>query len=512
MTDNTYSAFRGEAYKLLIHHGIGVVYRAFEEASAYLGFAQPDTRYNFELALAPYRLDRSFHGQDHGSFMAIVTEDEIARLKAAGFNDDEVKFITSAAVAGGLYHDDVQLQADKGLEKNVSEILGSYATVTTQPPYQAQIHAEKNLSPAAKLVCEVFGFTPGQTIGQVPGKDVPGGANEFLSALVAAHCLVGTGPLDEQKRHAITAIAAIIEATIPFRNNQAFENLYDRLRKIGFDERQSEIMVKGAILVANRDVEGFCGGCVTSETSSLERFRRFVSGTWKLIPENNPKLRGQSYTPSDFRATLKGNLFFLTRILKPENIFHSFRGFPDTAEMEKRTAYATQNLQFLEQYMTAKIASASLVEAIAMTIDPQGKLPLPVLVNGLKPESFTFVDNSARFMPSEKIVYENLVNRGDSAPYAWDIPSSPTAAFLMQSIGTEGINRITQLAEGLLKPDQPNYGSFLKEVWREYGDSLNQILEVMKKIAHVGEQEAFEVGRGAMKRQAGIDQLKLAFS
>jgi hypothetical protein len=499
--------FPSTARNLLVREGAGKVYEAFEAACQFLGFRE-DIKYIFDIGLNAYGLlSRGYHGQDHGQTMTLITDHEIETLRSsAGLSEQEVNRVAAILTLAGWYHDVAYIQVDNGLEPNIAAILKNYVTISETFPFVTTINGADDLPPHAKMVCDVFGFKPGQLISALPTGTMAGGMNEFLSALVAAHCLTQSKNYEAQK-HTIAAVTAVIESTIPFRTSKAPEALFERLKGLGFSEREAEITLKASILLANRDVDGFCGGPLTSNRSAEERFKYFVAGTWQLLPENNIKLRDGKYTPSEFCRALEGNLGFISRVLVPENIFHDFRGFPAASELAIRRQFARDNLELLKDYMTAKIAAASIVETIAMNLDPNGGIVLTDLVDGNSKPQFA-ITQEKHFEGTDRIVYNTLVNRGDAPPYGWDIKSSPISAFLMQSIGKKGLAQIVEMAGKHIRTSPADYPTFLREVHSAFPDPVMQIFSYMDDVQQATQMQALKAYQGAVGRVAVLKNLR----
>jgi hypothetical protein len=457
------------------------VFSAFNRACREDGFTE-GPEYIFGIADQGHEFGaRSYHDREHFYYMALSTGRERSTLSQnMNLDAEELRWVDRQLTKSGVEHDVVYTQVDGGLRANIGKIVSLYGKFSASP-YEYRIAQEHLLSPAGRLVVAMFGFKPGQTIGLTASEDKPNGLNEFLSALVAVHCLLNKGELTEQKRKSLIAVSAMIEATNPFRPGATIDALYDRMIDLGLSDREAEIATKGAVLLANRDVDGFCGGPLEKDWTLEQRFKYFVAGTWKLMPENNPALRGQNYMPADFLATLKGTHFFITKILKPDTIFHQFRGFPNHEDMDLINARTRQNLELFDDYMTAKIASASIVTAIAKDLDPQGRFGLRTFVDGINVGSFP--DPMPRiFNAKEQIVFNTLLDRGDKPAHNSDIPSSPIAAHLMKSLGMEGVRTIMEDSATLLKGDNPDYEAFLKKTRSTNPEVFDCIVREMKRV------------------------------
>ncbi len=496
-------SFGPTAQDVLSHSGNSEVYSAFESACRFLGFDN-NIYYNFNVGIEAYdRHDlRFYHGLSHGQLTALAAEDETRKLaRAAALKRAEKRYTKSVLTVGGWYHDAVYLQVDGGLHHTIEEILKQYVTFSSQEQHHAEIHNAARLSAVGKIVCDVFGFRPGQTIALSAEEDCPGGLNEFLSAIVAAHCLAGGKKLSRRQRKNIAAVAAVIEASIPFRPSSLFEGLYQRLKGVGLSAHKAKITVKGAVLLANHDVEGFCGGPISVNSTLEARFREYISGTWQLIPEANPGLREDNYTPALFCKAIRNSHSFTMIKLNHDNIFHSFRGVPNAEEMAVMREHAQHNLSLFDSYMSAKIASATIVEAIALSVDPRGETALRELVEGNKlPDQIKH-----RFEGDEELIHKFLVDRGVDAPMGWDSRQSPIAAYLMRTIGTKGIYDIVALAAKNRTSDVLDHHSFLEEVGDTHPEALRDIASSLMKVAIV-QQMGAHAREHILTRRVGLLQ------
>ena len=104
---------------------------------------------------------------------------------------------------------------------------------------------------------------------------------------------------------------ACIEATIPFRSKVGLQN-----RVVGV-LRKSDFFVETCIDI-NMIMQA-CSAIVESDLSSFASadLTSFVSDSWNVILENNPKLREEGLSPSEYRAALiKARSFYVSLDLK----------------------------------------------------------------------------------------------------------------------------------------------------------------------------------------------------
>lgn len=202
----------------------------------------------------------------------------------------------------------------------------------------------------------IFGFREGMKLPPYAG------TNEFLSAL----CMEKLSENHISRKDRL-AIAVCIEASIPFlgadsqglsRGDALEKRLEDACRAAGLNLERNELetMVRRAIAFANADVKDFA---ITDPA-------RFLSNTWKLLPESNESLRRKgAFSVAEYREALQKMLGFF-RSLDAANIFHSYRGAPDAAELLRLRTAAELNLKCAATYLRAKLLAVAFVEATAM--------------------------------------------------------------------------------------------------------------------------------------------------
>ncbi|MDD3370924.1 MAG: 2-amino-4-hydroxy-6-hydroxymethyldihydropteridine diphosphokinase [Alphaproteobacteria bacterium] len=431
-----------------------LVYDCVQDACATLGFSENGGKVFTSGIKAYLNRNRIYHGLDHGRDMALSPGRDIKALsEEAQLNASEAKWIESVLTVAGWCHDFVYIGVDDRLLPDLAESIKNDVTlgVDLQSGVYANVSAEP--SRAARIVCDVFGVKPGE--------EVRPGLNEFLSALSCARLLSAGKELSEPEAKSLAAIAAGIEATIPFRAPQVFDALYERLNGVGLTVRESQIAVQAAAWHSNRDVEAFCG-----VGSMEEGLRLFISNTWQLAPESGPLLLEPDYTPRTFREMLQRNLDFLSSHLDPARVFHGFKGVPSDAELAEKAAKTRQNVDLAQKYLKAKLASASFVEALFAVRDPDGEKSLRQCMSRLiLPVS---IPASEPFDEEGLAVLNVLVDRDDRPIRDWDIPGSPLAAYLVGAIGFEGAGKMAEWSQACLNKEQPDYAAFLARMEKAY--------------------------------------------
>ena len=220
------------------------------------------------------------------------------------------------------------------------------------------------MDPYPAMVCDLFGFDISTDTKLDPFREM----NEFLSAIVAVRCLQSTLSFQH-----IVAIVACIEATVPFRPNDAngispSEMLYNRLAVVQ-NEYQKQmggtsasdtdgdqltdadlvIMAQRAVGLANRDVGNFAA-CPS----------RFLANTWALLPESNISFRhtagtSPTYRISDYPSAMTRMAGFFS-YLDPSVVFSQFRGHPTNQICCDMVGRVGENLKVAQTYMKAKVS------------------------------------------------------------------------------------------------------------------------------------------------------------
>jgi hypothetical protein len=355
-----------------------------------------------------------------------------------------------------LYHDIVYYQVDLGflpqihllISSNILEHSGSFLLVKPPAPEDELYN----------LTLAVFDMQPGQSLSPASG------LNEFLSALVMNKKLGGILPEND-----LLKITLCIEATIPFRgptaNGEDYSYTLERralsaAEKRGLPISQAEIeqAVKLAVIFANRDVENFAEPDVSC----------FLDTTWKLLPELNVPLRSSDvYTICEYRQALQGMENFLT-CLRPEVVFHHYRGVPSDEAYEQMVQRAGRNIETAREYLRVKLVAQAILEALAELTG--GDAPLTLFMGDL-PHEGARPQRLEDYLPDTPIppwvdpgasVYK-LLAAGRRGELGFDLKTAPTALFLYKRLTPEAITRLLDLAR-LMFSGQLSSAEFLVQV------------------------------------------------
>ncbi len=332
-------------------------------------------------------------------------------------------------VLAAAFHDTIYYQVDGGLPGRARARIGNIV----QDSPQGMVLDAKLDNRNDALVAAVFGFEPGQSLSPATG------LNEFLSALLAVRCLAPVLSAGQ-----LAQVSACIEATIPFRpsdsgGKSARERLFDRLCEASnrFDLDMSIVDVERAVLravdLSNRDVANFADNDVA----------HFLDDTWELLPESNNALRSpKGYTVAEYRSALHKMYRFFKK-LDPDLVFTSFRGHPNDTELSAMTRVARRNIDVAYRYVSAKLATASMLLAIAELSG--GDAPVALFMGALPwtESASSQLTDLLPAVPVEKAggvapeVLELLV-KGRSRRSGFDLTHAPLTAFVYSAMGDPG--------------------------------------------------------------------------
>jgi len=362
----------------------------------------------YESMSAP---SRTFHSVQH-VFDVAVGADSVQKLAA-------------------FFHDIIYYSIDGGLSEGQSKILKD---IINEEGDEVYITKEK-MDTTISMVMDIFGFTPGMRLDKFKG------LNEFLSACLALRCYENN--LDPE---ILAAIAACIEATIPFRKPDSkgrtpAEVLFQRIKKANCDYNlelnEDELIgvIQRAVDLGNRDLANF----------STPEHAVFLSMTWNLLPESNISLRNTTaFRISDFAFALKKMAGFF-EVLDPTVIFMSFGDEAHLQRVEEKTEKARKNIQIAMKYMRCKGMAISVVAAIAQLTG--GDAPLALFLGDLPEQHHTSIsiddligtDYEADGPVELDEVVLQLLKNGRESESKFDIKNSPLAAYLYTLMGDKGL-------------------------------------------------------------------------
>lgn len=325
-------------------------------------------------------------------------------------------------VLAAAFHDLVYYQIDDGLPPDLAGLLSGYLRVDGHTTSLSEGRGKEDI--AYRLCLGVFGFVEGQAL------DPYKGLNEFLSALCMARLVGRHAP-----REVVVAVAACIEASIPFRRKDPSGSPADRLASrlqglvaeglVDLDAAALDRIVRRSVDFGNVDVKDF----------SLADAGLFLNNTWKLLPESNAGLRRRgSFSITEYRLALqKTRDFFLS--LDPASVYHSYKDHPDEARMLELAEATRRNLALADTYLRAKLLATALLEAAAtvsggdapvalfMGDIPSGGTDAETLLDWLPPSA------TPPWLDANNEVYR-LLRDGRLEESSFDLRNSPLALYL----------------------------------------------------------------------------------
>lgn len=340
-------------------------------------------------------------------------------------------------VLAALYHDIVYYQLDGGFPSHADQLLRRVAYVS---PEQVSLRRFDPADADLQLCAGVFGFTGDKVLS------VYGGMNEFLSAVVAVRTL---SPY--LQREQLLAVVACIEATIPFRGYDQMgrtmaESLALRVRAtadaqgLQVDAKAVDLIVQDAVVLANSDVDSFAAADPA----------QFLSGTWRLIEESNaPLTKAGVYSAREYRKALQRMETFLAT-LNAECVFHDYLGVPDAGEMQRLTERGRANLHFAVDYLGAKLASISVIEALAL--ETGGNAPVSMFLGDVHVMAGDQPDRIEDFLPLPAprtdldLHLLEVLEKGGLLDSSNDATASPLTAYCYRQIGPAGMRAVLEAA------------------------------------------------------------------
>lgn len=331
----------------------------------------------------------------------------------------------------GIFHDIVYYQLDGGFSICIREVL---ADSVSQNDSGVRLNLGDSRLPHLQTCATLFGFSDGQMLS------VFGGLNEFCSAVVASQLL---GPILSQED--LLAVIACIEATIPWRGSDNAENkiperLFARLRQ-AFDQlgatctdQSIEDIVKDAVTLANRDLKGF----------SDDDPEVFLFNTFLLILESNATLLEGVYTIQEYRRALNRTYEFLSN-LSTEHIFHQYKNTPDDVTYQKMLASARVNLEMTRRYLSVRLSTIAILEALALATG--GDCPVSLLVGNIRysKQNQRKVEDHLP-IPQQHPESDNyllqLLSTGTRSDSSWHLIKSPLAAYVYTHLGEAKVQKL----------------------------------------------------------------------
>jgi len=332
-----------------------------------------------------------------------------------------------------LFHDTVYCEVDGGLPRALVPVLGDALYVKGDHVELGEFDPSRGVLRA--LVTRIFGFEPGQRV------TFRSGLNELASALLAARTL--RSHLDLRT---LAEVVTCIEATIPFRDQNAEELLAarlaeaDREHSLGLGAEGVERAVSRAVEVANRDVANF----------AYEDPASFLSHTWEILPETNPTLRAPAYTLGEYRLAMSKMQGFLGS-LEATRVFRVFRDTPNGPDLASLHRRATTNLQRGVRYLRQKVLAARLLESLAQLTG--GDAPVSLFMGDLPADSRSrrledMLSDAPELAEDVDPSVYRLLLEGREKESGFDLRHSPLASRLYAHLGDARSDEVLAQEDG----------------------------------------------------------------
>lgn len=362
--------------------------------------------------------------------------------------------LPALAKLAAIYHDIVYFPVDGGFSPDVSERIGD-VVVRQENRIVLTTAADEMMSDLATI----FGFTAGQELKQ------EGGLSEFLSAVVAVREL--SAFLSD---HDLWAVAACIEATIPFR--PAVENLTpDDL--LGLRLRG---LRRGGLVLTEEEIDGIQILAARIANADVQNFGKpdlsyFIENTWQILTESNADFHAAgAYSIQTYREALVGMETFLSQ-LDPGVIFRRHGNTPDRDAYQALMECCRKNLLGALDYLKAHIAALSVVEAVAALTGGDG--PSCYLMGAADSgilQNLVLVERLPIVKHAEQPAFDDEVLGALKCKHAgvdrFDSMFSPLAAYCYELLGNRGIAELVDRAHEV-HAGKRDWRWFLADVPRE---------------------------------------------
>lgn len=384
-----------------------------------------------------------------------------------GFVDgaDPVTILTA------VFHDLIYYQVDHGFPGEMGALLE-----TCIEHREGKIYLKEECRGPdcpIELSRSVFGFQAGLEISPFTG------LNEFLSAVVMNRLLENLLPLPSR-----VAVTVCIEASIPFRGNSPdgrsfLDRMKERLESLnsqrswGLDAPRLDRILTLAAAFANEDVRDF----------GQEDPGRFLSNTWKLLPELNESLRSRGqYTVREYRVALQKMEGFFASLV-PENVFHVWGTSPAPQVLAKMTACARSNKAVGIEYLQAKALAMAVLEALAD--ESGGDCPLSLLTGdrtaypGYAQQLEDYLP-AVTALPQNSPVVTKLLQVGRLEESEFDLKNSPLASFLYLQMTPEEFQGAVAISKAYFRREKSSR-EFLEGLPKRLCQAVAQAVAQMAK-------------------------------
>jgi len=247
-----------------------------------------------------------------------------------------------------IYHDIVYYQIYQEINEKLYDILKKYIKIEKSDIYieiKNENFDEESLE-RINIIIDIFWFKKWQKL------NLFWWLNELLSAFIFIEHIWFF-----LEKNDFIEIVNMIEATIPFRKDY----IINTINKITLIEKKYNILldkdnvIKKWIFLRNKDVSSFYE----------EDLAVFLESTWKLLPENNPKLRNRDvYSVNDYKNSIYKTFIFFKNI-KFKYIINNYWNYPNKKEYEKMMLRIVKNILNAKYFIKFKLIPISIITAVA---------------------------------------------------------------------------------------------------------------------------------------------------
>ena len=148
-------------------------------------------------------------------------------------------------------------------------------------------------------------------------------------------------------------------------------------------------------------------------------------------------------------------------------VFHQYRGVPEEAEYEALRSLARRNVSTARDYIDVKLLAIAVIESLAEISG--GDAPLALFMGDFRSieprvkrlEGFLPAVDTPPAVDSSPV--GRLLKLGRASESIFDVKNSPTAHYLLSSLGQDEIKRLLPLAEAMFAGGR-DVQSFLEEL------------------------------------------------
>ena len=466
---------------------------------------------DIEFFTSAYRQDsRGYHDDSHRSEMG---SGKLSHELRQQLPHDFMPVASALKAISGQGHDLAYLHVDgmvdpaQALHPTVKDKLGELIQVEARPEgFAVQLSEAGKSDRTTAIVYAAFGADRDGTVLHNKA------GNELVSALATAKWMESKGVPEKH----IAAMATTVAATFPFQSAGPSEahphpdgymgTLAAQLEKtnetFGLELSAQEIdhCIHTAVDLANQDVSTFF----------KPDFAKVVHNGLLMRMEESPELRGNSpsHTVQDMLSAFEPGFYGLLKDpdfpIKPENISHHYKGYPDAATHQSRIDQIYTNIDRALAFNQAKTVGIGLVAAIAAAAGEPNTSAPELAVSKLWPAD-NAPQGELKAEPSDPILAA-LKNRGTGDAGKFDGEKSPISAFIYEKAGQEGIDRLHSQIDKKTFNNPADAKEYFASVAREIGAGNMRTILAELQVATLHNDDDRQM-RGSEKRFSALDKL-----